>query len=131
MTPAETLGVAPGASEAEVRKAYARAVRSHPPDRDPDAFMRVRAAYELLCDRTRPVYASPHVVAAAPVPPTPRAAPTAPAPTRAPQDAEALLLAGGGTSLGAYGDAAMRLFAGGERVRAAAIARVGAERYGD
>lgn len=46
------LGLEPGlADAASVRLAYRSAVREHPPDRDPDGFRRVRAAYELLLDR--------------------------------------------------------------------------------
>src|SRR3712207_4113533 len=44
------LGVAAGATEAEVRAAYLENVRLHPPDRDPEQFERVRDAYELLRD---------------------------------------------------------------------------------
>lgn len=35
-------------SPLELKAAYRRAVRQAPPDRDPEAFRRVRAAYELL-----------------------------------------------------------------------------------
>jgi hypothetical protein len=35
-------------SPSELKAAYRRAVRRAPPDRDPEAFQRVRAAYELL-----------------------------------------------------------------------------------
>src|SRR5918996_628962 len=41
------------ASSEEVRAAYLRLVRAHPPDRDPDAFERVRDAYETLRDPER------------------------------------------------------------------------------
>jgi hypothetical protein len=42
------LGVAPGSDAAAVRRAYRRLVASHPPDRDPEAFRRIRDAYELV-----------------------------------------------------------------------------------
>jgi hypothetical protein len=35
----------------ELRRAYLRAVKAHSPERDPEGFQRVRAAYELLCAR--------------------------------------------------------------------------------
>jgi len=44
----ETLGLSPDASARDVRRAYRRAVRDHPPDRDAAQFERVRSAYELL-----------------------------------------------------------------------------------
>jgi len=43
-----TLGVSPSDDAAAVRRAYRRAVGDHPPDRDPEGFQRVRAAYERL-----------------------------------------------------------------------------------
>lgn len=46
--PYDTLGVAPGATSAEVRGAYLQKVRAYPPERDPEGFKRVREAYELL-----------------------------------------------------------------------------------
>jgi hypothetical protein len=45
-----SFGVEPGADSETVRRAYRRAVLEHPPDRDPDGFRRIRAAYELICD---------------------------------------------------------------------------------
>jgi hypothetical protein len=44
----ETLGVSPDVSPRELKRAYRRAAARHAPDRDPDGFRRVRAAYELL-----------------------------------------------------------------------------------
>jgi curved DNA-binding protein CbpA len=38
------------ATSEEVRAAYVRLVRQHPPDRDPEAFERIRDAYEALRD---------------------------------------------------------------------------------
>ena len=48
--PYDVLGVARTASEAELKRAYFALVRAHPPERDPDTFKRVRAAYERLRD---------------------------------------------------------------------------------
>lgn len=48
------LGLSPDAHDGDtVRRAYRRAVRQHPPDRDPEGFRRVRAAYERLGDPER------------------------------------------------------------------------------
>lgn len=44
----DTLELAASASAGDVKRAYRRAVAAHPPDRDPDRFQDVRAAYELL-----------------------------------------------------------------------------------
>jgi len=46
--PYKTLGVERGASEAEIKQAYFALVRQHPPERDPEGFKRIRAAYEKL-----------------------------------------------------------------------------------
>jgi hypothetical protein len=45
------LGLDPAEQDAAViKRAYRRAVGEHPPDVDPDAFRRIRDAYELLRD---------------------------------------------------------------------------------
>ena len=46
----ERLGVAPAASDDEIKKAYFRMVRQHPPEKDPDGFKRLREAYDTLRD---------------------------------------------------------------------------------
>jgi curved DNA-binding protein CbpA len=46
-----TLGVGPDADDAAVHAAYLAAVKRFPPDRDPERFQVLRAAYEAL--RTR------------------------------------------------------------------------------
>ena len=46
--PYKTLGVKSGATEAEIKQAYFALVREHPPERDPEGFKRIRAAYEKL-----------------------------------------------------------------------------------
>lgn len=44
------LGVPTDAGEGAIREAYRRALREHPPERDPEGFKQVRAAYEALRD---------------------------------------------------------------------------------
>src|SRR5437879_666487 len=46
--PYKVLGIERDASEAEIKRAYFTLVREHPPERDPDGFKRIRAAYEQL-----------------------------------------------------------------------------------
>ena len=46
MTCWQTLGIAPTGDEAAIKKAYAARIREHRPDRDPEGFRAVRAAYE-------------------------------------------------------------------------------------
>jgi curved DNA-binding protein CbpA len=50
---ARVLGVNPDATEEEVRAAYVRRVREHPPDRSPEEFERIRDAYDSLRDPRR------------------------------------------------------------------------------
>jgi curved DNA-binding protein CbpA len=53
----ERLGVAPEASDEELKRAYCRAVRNHPPEADPEGFRRIREAWETLKDpRSRSQY---------------------------------------------------------------------------
>ena len=46
MTCWQTLGIALTSDEAAIKKAYAARIREHRPDRDPEGFRAVRAAYE-------------------------------------------------------------------------------------
>ena len=46
MTCWQILGIAPTSDEATIKQAYAACIREHRPDRDPEGFRRVRAAYE-------------------------------------------------------------------------------------
>jgi curved DNA-binding protein CbpA len=46
--PYATLGLLPSASMAEIKQAYFAQVRAHPPERDPEAFKQIRAAYDRL-----------------------------------------------------------------------------------
>ena len=47
---ASILNVGIDADEAEVRAAYIEQIKAHPPDADPEAFERIRDAYELMSD---------------------------------------------------------------------------------
>jgi len=46
--PYKTLNLARGATADEIKRAYFALVRAHPPEREPELFKRVRAAYERL-----------------------------------------------------------------------------------
>jgi len=51
--PWAVLGVSAEAGEEEIRAAYLRKVKEHPPDRSPDKFERIRDAHETLSDPRR------------------------------------------------------------------------------
>jgi preprotein translocase subunit Sec63 len=51
--PREVLGVTQDAGEGEIRAAYVRKVKEHPPDRSPEEFERIRDAYDNLRDPRR------------------------------------------------------------------------------
>ena len=53
MDPREVLGVSQDAGEEEVRAAYVRKGKEHPPDRSPEEFERIRDAYDSLRDPRR------------------------------------------------------------------------------
>jgi curved DNA-binding protein CbpA len=53
MDPREMLGVSQDAGEEEIRAAYVRKVKEHPPDRSPEEFERIRDAYDSLRDPRR------------------------------------------------------------------------------
>ena len=46
--PYAELGLAPTATEAEIKQVYFALVRQHPPETDSQGFKRIRAAYERL-----------------------------------------------------------------------------------
>lgn len=46
----QILDLKSGASPEALRQSYLNLVRQHPPDRDPDKFRDIHAAYQLLCD---------------------------------------------------------------------------------
>ncbi len=76
-TPFEEARAALGLDPAEqdpaiIKQAYRRAVAAHPPDLDPDAFRRIRDAYELLRDpwaRAKDILHSPLPQVPPPAPP--------------------------------------------------------------
>jgi len=49
----EILGLPVNASEEEIRAAYLRKVKEHPPERAPEEFERIRDAYAALRDPRR------------------------------------------------------------------------------
>lgn len=53
MDPRKVLGIALDAGEEEIRAAYLRKVKEHPPDRSPAEFEKIRDAYETLRDPRR------------------------------------------------------------------------------
>lgn len=50
--PFTVLGVAETADDDAIKKAYLRQVREHPPERDPERFQAIRAAFDAI--KTRP-----------------------------------------------------------------------------
>lgn len=50
--PFVVLGVAPTASDDDVRKAWLEGVRAHPPEKDPEGFKRIRTAYDAIKDES-------------------------------------------------------------------------------
>ena len=46
----EVLGIDRSATNEEIRRAYYRKVKQHPPEKDEEGFKRVRSAYEVLSD---------------------------------------------------------------------------------
>jgi curved DNA-binding protein CbpA len=51
--PYRVLGLDSEADDEAIRRAYLEAVRRHPPERDPERFERIRAAYDAVRDRRR------------------------------------------------------------------------------
>lgn len=51
--PWRVLEIDEGANDEEIRQAYLRAVRRHPPDRSPAQFERIRDAYDQVRDARR------------------------------------------------------------------------------
>jgi curved DNA-binding protein CbpA len=61
----EVLGIPSQAGDEEIRAAYLRKVKEHPPEQSPAEFERIRDAYEILRDprrriRDRLFSADPH-----------------------------------------------------------------------
>ena len=53
----EILGVAPNASDEEIRAAYLRKVKEYPPERAPEEFEKIRDAWEKMRDPRKRVRA--------------------------------------------------------------------------
>jgi curved DNA-binding protein CbpA len=47
-TPFDILGVADEATDEEIKKAYLQKVRQYPPERSPEQFQNIRAAFEAI-----------------------------------------------------------------------------------
>ncbi len=50
MNPYIVLGVSPTASDAEIREAYLKAIKTNSPDRAPEKFQEIAAAYSKIKD---------------------------------------------------------------------------------
>lgn len=50
MNPYLILRVSPGASDAEIRRAYLDAIRRFPPEREPERFQTISQAYDQIRD---------------------------------------------------------------------------------
>jgi curved DNA-binding protein CbpA len=55
--PYEQMGLPPGADDAQIRRRYLELVREYPPDRAPQRFAEIHAAYDSLRDPTRRIQA--------------------------------------------------------------------------
>jgi len=51
--PYRVLGIDPTAGPDEIRSTYLKLLRAHPPEKDPERFKTIRAAYEKLKDETQ------------------------------------------------------------------------------
>ena len=58
--PREVLGVPQNAGEEEIRAAYLRKVKEHPPDQSPEEFEKIRNAFETLRDPHKRTLAMMH-----------------------------------------------------------------------
>jgi curved DNA-binding protein CbpA len=73
--PYSELGVARTAMPAEIKQAYFALVRAYPPEREPQTFKRIRAAYEQLRDAERRLETDMLLLQAWPAPRRKRRAP--------------------------------------------------------
>jgi curved DNA-binding protein CbpA len=53
LDPFTVLGVTEDADDAEIRRQYLALVRTYPPDRAPERFQELRAAYDVLLDERK------------------------------------------------------------------------------
>jgi curved DNA-binding protein CbpA len=53
VNPYLTLGVAPGADDQQIRRAYLAAIKEATPDTQPDRFKEISQAYEAIKDESR------------------------------------------------------------------------------
>jgi curved DNA-binding protein CbpA len=53
MDPRAILGIGEDAGDDEIRAAYLRLVKEHPPEASPEQFERIRDAYDILRDPKR------------------------------------------------------------------------------
>lgn len=67
--PYAVLGIARDADQDAIKRVYFELVRAHPPEKEPDTFKRIRAAYEKL--RTPERRAQADMFLLQPPPPTP------------------------------------------------------------
>lgn len=81
--PFDLLGVTPGASDADIKRAYTRLLRRFKPEHHPDQFRRIREAYEACQERVA-WYRPDSVEVSPPPPPPPRRVPQAPPASREP-----------------------------------------------
>lgn len=61
--PFHVLGVARAAGDQEIRRAYLKLVREHPPEREPETFARIQAAYHRIKspeERAHALVLTPH-----------------------------------------------------------------------
>lgn len=70
--PYAVLGIERKATAGEIKAAYFSMVRAHPPEREPDRFKQVRAAYERLRDPERRVESDMLLLVEWPPPARPR-----------------------------------------------------------
>jgi len=67
--PYRVLDISPSAGQDEIRGAYLKLLRSHPPEKDPEKFKEIRAAYDKLKDeKTRIRTAVLHMDLTGPLP---------------------------------------------------------------
>lgn len=74
--PYQILELERSASADEIKRAYFALVRANPPEREPERFKQIRAAYELLRDPQKRIETDMQLLQPWPAPAKPRRAPT-------------------------------------------------------